>query len=179
MLWLVLPEGISINIHIKDIFVLTLSVSLFSTSSNPCIVISGKSTVAWLIERFYDPQSGAICLDGVDIKTLDPKWLRNQIGIVSQVSLLSTIHFHYLSSIIYYLFSIIYYSFLHIVKTILFVIIGLIGAGIRCFAIGPDTFWIVIVGQVPTDLILFYDILLSFNFNININLFSILLQIIY
>ncbi len=101
MLWLVLPEGISINIHIKDIFVLTLSVSLFSTSSNPCIVISGKSTVAWLIERFYDPQSGAICLDGVDIKTLDPKWLRNQIGIVSQVSL-PALTIHNLLYMIYY-----------------------------------------------------------------------------
>eukprot|EP01114_Cavostelium_apophysatum_P021308 TRINITY_DN739_c0_g2_i3.p1 TRINITY_DN739_c0_g2~~TRINITY_DN739_c0_g2_i3.p1 ORF type:complete len:730 (+),score=149.77 TRINITY_DN739_c0_g2_i3:2051-4240(+) len=45
---------------------------------------SGKSTLAWLIERFYEPQSGQVLIDGVDIKTLDPSWLRRQIALVSQ-----------------------------------------------------------------------------------------------
>lgn len=45
---------------------------------------SGKSTVVSLIERFYDPQEGAVLLDGVDIKTLNLQWLRSQIGLVSQ-----------------------------------------------------------------------------------------------
>ncbi|XP_020260798.1 ABC transporter B family member 2-like isoform X2 [Asparagus officinalis] len=45
---------------------------------------SGKSTVISLIERFYDPLSGAILLDGHDIKGLDLKWLRQQIGLVNQ-----------------------------------------------------------------------------------------------
>ncbi|MCO5550954.1 hypothetical protein L7F22_004449 [Adiantum nelumboides] len=45
---------------------------------------SGKSTVISLIERFYDPQAGTILLDGVDIKKLQLKWLRQQIGLVSQ-----------------------------------------------------------------------------------------------
>lgn len=45
---------------------------------------SGKSTIVSLIERFYDPLSGAIKLDGVDIKELNVKWLRTQIGLVSQ-----------------------------------------------------------------------------------------------
>lgn len=45
---------------------------------------SGKSTVVSLIERFYDPLSGLIKLDGIDIKELNIKWLRNQIGLVSQ-----------------------------------------------------------------------------------------------
>ncbi|XP_059667590.1 ABC transporter B family member 1-like [Cornus florida] len=45
---------------------------------------SGKSTVVSLIERFYDPTSGQVLLDGHDIKTLKLKWLRQQIGLVSQ-----------------------------------------------------------------------------------------------
>ncbi|GJX74407.1 ABC transporter B family member 1 [Tanacetum coccineum] len=45
---------------------------------------SGKSTVVSLIERFYDPTSGLVMLDGHDIKGLNLKWLRQQIGLVSQ-----------------------------------------------------------------------------------------------
>ncbi|KAL0573652.1 hypothetical protein V5O48_008298, partial [Marasmius crinis-equi] len=45
---------------------------------------SGKSTVIALIERFYDPLSGVVRLDGQDIRTLNLKWLRSQIGLVSQ-----------------------------------------------------------------------------------------------
>ncbi|CAN8316754.1 unnamed protein product [Cochlearia groenlandica] len=45
---------------------------------------SGKSTVVSLIERFYDPTSGQVLLDGQDLKTLKLKWLRQQIGLVSQ-----------------------------------------------------------------------------------------------
>ncbi|KAK6119264.1 hypothetical protein DH2020_046990 [Rehmannia glutinosa] len=45
---------------------------------------SGKSTFISLIERFYDPLSGHILLDGTDIRELDLKWFRQQIGLVSQ-----------------------------------------------------------------------------------------------
>ncbi|KAM7525446.1 hypothetical protein LguiA_015348 [Lonicera macranthoides] len=45
---------------------------------------SGKSTVISLIERFYEPLSGQILLDGNDISQLDVKWLRRQIGLVNQ-----------------------------------------------------------------------------------------------
>lgn len=45
---------------------------------------SGKSTVINLLERFYEPLRGDILLDGVDIKTLQLKWLRNQMGLVTQ-----------------------------------------------------------------------------------------------
>ncbi|KAH0832051.1 ste6-like protein [Lanmaoa asiatica] len=45
---------------------------------------SGKSTIISLIERFYDPLSGSVKLDGVDIRDLNIKWLRSQIGLVSQ-----------------------------------------------------------------------------------------------
>ncbi|BFI30403.1 autophagy-related protein 9 [Marchantia polymorpha subsp. ruderalis] len=45
---------------------------------------SGKSTVVSLIERFYDPIGGQVLLDGHDLKSLDLKWLRGQIGLVNQ-----------------------------------------------------------------------------------------------
>ncbi|XP_006462775.1 hypothetical protein AGABI2DRAFT_207384 [Agaricus bisporus var. bisporus H97] len=45
---------------------------------------SGKSTVISLVERFYDPTSGTVKLDGVNLKELNLKWLRSQIGLVSQ-----------------------------------------------------------------------------------------------
>ncbi|XVF13654.1 hypothetical protein REPUB_Repub08aG0226500 [Reevesia pubescens] len=45
---------------------------------------SGKSTVISLIERFYEPLVGEILLDGNNIRDLDLKWLRQQIGLVNQ-----------------------------------------------------------------------------------------------
>ncbi|KAL7100804.1 hypothetical protein ACP275_08G017700 [Erythranthe tilingii] len=45
---------------------------------------SGKSTVIALLQRFYDPISGEILLDGVAIDKLQLKWLRSQMGLVSQ-----------------------------------------------------------------------------------------------
>ncbi|KDP28018.1 hypothetical protein JCGZ_19098 [Jatropha curcas] len=45
---------------------------------------SGKSTVISLLQRFYDPDSGQITLDGIEIQKLKIKWLRQQIGLVSQ-----------------------------------------------------------------------------------------------
>ncbi len=44
----------------------------------------GKSTTVHLLERFYDVKSGSITVDGVDIRSLNLKWLREQIGLVSQ-----------------------------------------------------------------------------------------------
>ncbi|KAJ8772502.1 hypothetical protein K2173_027679 [Erythroxylum novogranatense] len=45
---------------------------------------SGKSTVISMLQRFYEPSSGKILLDGHDLKTLQLKWLREQMGLVSQ-----------------------------------------------------------------------------------------------
>ena len=45
---------------------------------------SGKSTVVQLIERFYDPQQGAVLLDSINLKNFQLRWLRSQIGLVSQ-----------------------------------------------------------------------------------------------
>ncbi|XP_066484598.1 ATP-dependent translocase ABCB1 isoform X2 [Tiliqua scincoides] len=44
----------------------------------------GKSTLVQLLERFYDPLSGEVLLDGQNAKELNIQWLRSQIGIVSQ-----------------------------------------------------------------------------------------------
>ncbi|KAJ6527152.1 hypothetical protein B0H19DRAFT_1335178 [Mycena capillaripes] len=45
---------------------------------------SGKSTIVALVERFYDPTGGVVKLDGNNVKDLNLKWLRPQIGLVSQ-----------------------------------------------------------------------------------------------
>ncbi|CAN1292868.1 ABC transporter B family member 21 [Linum perenne] len=45
---------------------------------------SGKSTVIALLQRFYDPDTGRITLDQVEIQSLKIKWLRQQMGLVSQ-----------------------------------------------------------------------------------------------
>jgi ABC transporter fused permease/ATP-binding protein len=45
---------------------------------------AGKSTVAALLSRFYDPTGGRITLDGEDLRGLDPDWLRERVGVVSQ-----------------------------------------------------------------------------------------------
>ncbi|MEM8610923.1 MAG: ABC transporter ATP-binding protein [Cyanobacteria bacterium P01_H01_bin.105] len=49
---------------------------------------AGKSTLADLLPRFYDPTSGAIELDGVDLKTIDLHSYRSNLGIVSQETFL-------------------------------------------------------------------------------------------
>jgi subfamily B ATP-binding cassette protein HlyB/CyaB len=45
---------------------------------------SGKSTVTKLIQRLYIPSEGTIYIDDVDIRQMNPTWLRNNIGVVLQ-----------------------------------------------------------------------------------------------
>jgi ATP-binding cassette subfamily B protein len=45
---------------------------------------AGKSTTFQLILRFYDPQSGAVTLDGADLRDLDPEELRRHLAVVQQ-----------------------------------------------------------------------------------------------
>ncbi|HVE62402.1 MAG TPA: ABC transporter ATP-binding protein [Mycobacteriales bacterium] len=49
---------------------------------------AGKSTLASLLLRLYDPDQGVVRLDGVDIRTLQLDWLREQIALVPQEPLL-------------------------------------------------------------------------------------------
>lgn len=65
-------DGITLNIRSGE------SVALVGPSG------AGKSTLFDLILRFYDPDSGAIKLDGIDVRDLDPLELRRHIAIVSQ-----------------------------------------------------------------------------------------------
>ena len=51
---------------------------------------SGKTTITSLIQRFYDPNNGEIKINGINLKALDLKWLRNNIGIVSQEPILNS-----------------------------------------------------------------------------------------
>ncbi|MGH8032435.1 MAG: type I secretion system permease/ATPase [Luteimonas sp.] len=49
---------------------------------------SGKSTLAKLIQRLHTPERGRVLVDGVDLSLVDPSWLRRQVGVVLQESLL-------------------------------------------------------------------------------------------
>jgi len=65
----------------------------FEVAPGSCVAVlggtgSGKSTLLSLIPRFYDPTCGNILLDGVDIKQLPLDFLRRNIGLVFQESLL-------------------------------------------------------------------------------------------
>ncbi len=45
---------------------------------------AGKSTVAKLVARFYDPTSGRVCIDGTDLRSVTIESLRRQLGVVPQ-----------------------------------------------------------------------------------------------
>ena len=45
---------------------------------------SGKSTIMNLLLRNYDPLEGSVLMDGVDIRDVNVRWLRAQIGYVGQ-----------------------------------------------------------------------------------------------
>ncbi|KAL8231518.1 hypothetical protein R6Q57_001296 [Mikania cordata] len=88
---------VSGNIEFKEVFfsypsrpdvLIFRNFSIFFPAGKTVAVVggsgSGKSTVISLMERFYDPNQGQILLDNVDIKTLQLRWLRDQIGLVNQ-----------------------------------------------------------------------------------------------
>lgn len=54
----------------------------------------GKTTMANLVPRFFDPTEGRLSLDGTDLRDFDPRDLRTKIGVVTQETLLfmDTIH---------------------------------------------------------------------------------------
>ncbi len=45
---------------------------------------AGKTTLVKLLPRLFDPSEGRVTLDGMDVRDLDPHWLRRQVGMVMQ-----------------------------------------------------------------------------------------------
>jgi len=70
------------------------SISLLVPAGEKVAVIgrsgAGKSTIAALVARFYDPQDGRVMIDGRDVRECSLQWLRNQVGLVLQESVLFT-----------------------------------------------------------------------------------------
>ena len=52
---------------------------------------AGKSTIAKLVTRFYDPQRGQVVIDGHDLTTVKLESLRSQLGVVPQEAFLSVL----------------------------------------------------------------------------------------
>ncbi|KAL0305550.1 UNVERIFIED_CONTAM: ABC transporter B family member 9 [Sesamum radiatum] len=67
---------------------LSLSISSGKTTALVGQSGSGKSTVINLLQRFYDPDSGNIYLDEIEIRQFNLSWLRRQMGLVSQEPIL-------------------------------------------------------------------------------------------
>ncbi|CAH8276213.1 unnamed protein product [Arabidopsis lyrata] len=90
-------EDIRGDIELKDVYFryparpdvqIFAGFSLFVSNGTTVALVgqsgSGKSTVISLIERFYDPESGQVLIDNIDLKKLQLKWIRSKIGLVSQ-----------------------------------------------------------------------------------------------
>ncbi|XP_078107980.1 ATP-dependent translocase ABCB1 isoform X1 [Sander vitreus] len=84
------------NIHFSypsrpDVKILNnLSLSIKSGQTIALVGSSGcgKSTTIQLLQRFYDPQEGSVTVDDHDIRTLNVRYLREMIGVVSQEPIL-------------------------------------------------------------------------------------------
>lgn len=63
---------------------LTLAIPVNATVAFVGSSGAGKSTVLALLERFYDATSGTITVDGHDLRTLDPRYLRRHVALVAQ-----------------------------------------------------------------------------------------------
>jgi ATP-binding cassette subfamily B (MDR/TAP) protein 1 len=81
-------ENISFNYPSRPNVPVVKNISLVFPAGKTCALVgasgSGKSTAIGLIERFYDPLAGRVTLDGVDLRDLNLRWLRTQIGLVGQ-----------------------------------------------------------------------------------------------
>ncbi|KAL2084174.1 hypothetical protein ACEWY4_019692 [Coilia grayii] len=91
------PDHIKGNIEFKNIHFRYPSRSDVKVLNNMNLKISsgqtialvgssgcGKSTTVQLLQRFYDPQEGSVSIDGHDIRSLNVRYLRGLIGVVSQ-----------------------------------------------------------------------------------------------
>ncbi|KAJ1441010.1 P-loop containing nucleoside triphosphate hydrolase, partial [Sesbania bispinosa] len=99
----VILEDIKGDIELKDVYFtyparpdvqIFTGFSLFVPNGTTTALVgqsgSGKSTVISLLERFYDPDAGEVLIDGVNLKSLQVRWIREQIGLVSQEPILFT-----------------------------------------------------------------------------------------
>ncbi|KAG8366827.1 hypothetical protein BUALT_Bualt16G0008400 [Buddleja alternifolia] len=91
------PNDVNGNIEFKNItfsypsrpdIMIFRDFSIFFPAGKTVAVVggsgSGKNTLVSLLERFYDPNQGELLLDNMNIKMLQLRWLRNQIGLVNQ-----------------------------------------------------------------------------------------------
>ncbi|CAI8584297.1 unnamed protein product [Vicia faba] len=96
-------EDIKGDIELKDVYFryptrsdvhIFTGFSLFVPSGTTTALVgqsgSGKSTVINLLEKFYDLDAGEVLICGVNLKNLQLKWIRDQIGLVSQEPILFT-----------------------------------------------------------------------------------------
>ncbi|KAI5257445.1 multidrug resistance protein [Aureobasidium subglaciale] len=70
------------DVRVLDNF--TLKVPAKSTIALVGASGSGKSTIVGLMERWYEPESGTIKIDGRDVRDLDVRWLRTRVRFVQQ-----------------------------------------------------------------------------------------------
>ncbi len=94
--WKPLPENVKGELQFNNLSFsypgreqLILSEASASLPAGSKVALSGpsgvgKSTLIDLMQRYYDPQSGSILLDGIDIRTINPLELRKTIAVVSQ-----------------------------------------------------------------------------------------------
>jgi ATP-binding cassette, subfamily B, bacterial HlyB/CyaB len=84
-------EGVNFRYRIDSVPVLS-DISLHIPTGQVLGIVgssgSGKSTLAKLIQRLYVPEVGRILIDDIDLAVADPAWLRRQIGVVLQESVL-------------------------------------------------------------------------------------------
>ena len=81
-------EGVTFSYPSRPDVIIVKNLSLDFPAGKTAALVgasgSGKSTVISLVERFYDPLEGRVTLDGHDLRELNVRWLRTQIGLVSQ-----------------------------------------------------------------------------------------------
>lgn len=95
------PEHVRGEIEVRDVwfaypsspsFHICQGYNLSIPAGSSCALVgpsgSGKSTIVQLLERYYDPLSGSILLDGIDLKEYNVKALRSKIGMVAQEPML-------------------------------------------------------------------------------------------
>jgi subfamily B ATP-binding cassette protein MsbA len=83
----------NLSFHYEDSEQLVLNDLCFTINKGEIVALvgssgSGKTTLVDLLPRFYDPTSGSILIDGIDIKDIKIESLRSMMGIVTQETVL-------------------------------------------------------------------------------------------